>query len=194
VRYRCNCRARAAAHDACATRRGLLGLGALASAGALGLLAGCESRETAAASIAPVEIGRGTSCSLDGMLLADYPGPKAQLHVDGRAEPMFFCDTVELFSTLLSGEQALAVRAVHVQDMGRAEWEEPKGHWIDARGAFFVVGGRRHGSMGPTIASFARDEDARRFTGDFGGRVLRFAEIKADMVDLSGGAKHDGRM
>lgn len=194
MRFQCSCRARAASHGACVTRRGLLGLGALASVGALGLLAGCESGKSASAGIVPVEIGRATSCSLDGMLLADYPGPKAQVHVDGRAEPMFFCDTVELFATLLSGEQSLAVRAIFVQDMGRAEWEEPKGHWIDARGAFFVVGGRRHGSMGPTVGSFAQDEDARRFAADYGGKVLRYAEVTADMVDLSGGAKHDGRM
>jgi copper chaperone NosL len=190
---RCTCRDRAAP-GACAGRRGLLGLAALAALGGVPLLAGCERAADGEAALQPVEVARGTSCELDGMLLADYPGPKAQLLVAGRATPMFFCDTVELFDTLLSGERALAVRAVFVQDMGRADWEQPVGHWIDARAAFFVVGGRRHGSMGPTIGSFAAEADASAFASQWGGKVLRFAEIRADMVDLSGGGKHDGRM
>ena len=128
------------------------------------------------------------------MLLADYPGPKAQIHYAGQEKPSFFCDTIELFNTLLAGEQVRAVRAVYVQDMGKADWNEPKGHWIDAKAAVYVVGGKRHGSMGPTIGSFAQETDAQKFATEYGGKVLRFGNIKADMVDLSGGALHDTRM
>ena len=93
-----------------------------------------------------------------------------------------------------AGEQVRAVRAVYVQDMGQADWNEPKGHWIDAKTAVYVLGSKRHGSMGPTIASFAQEADAAKFAGEHGGKVLRFADIKLDMVDLSGGALHDTRM
>jgi copper chaperone NosL len=48
--------------------------------------------------------------------------------------------------------------------------------------------------MGPTIASFAQEPDAAKFAAEHGGKVLRFAEITRDMVDLSGGALHDTRM
>lgn len=48
--------------------------------------------------------------------------------------------------------------------------------------------------MGPTLASFTREADAQAFAGQFGGRVLKFAEVTPDMADLSGGAQHDGRM
>lgn len=144
--------------------------------------------------VAPVEIDRGTSCELDGMLLADYPGPKAQIHYVGQDEPSFFCDTIELFNTLLAGEQVKAVKAVYVQDMGSTDWEQPSGHWIDAKTATYVLGSKRTGSMGPTIASFAQEADAKKFVTDHGGRVLRFADIKPDMVDLSGGAAHDSKM
>ena len=58
----------------------------------------------------------------------------------------------------------------------------------------YVVGGKRHGSMGPTIGSFAQETDAQKFATEYGGKVLRFGDIKADMVDLSGGALHDTRM
>mgnify|MGYP003591335667 CR=1 FL=1 len=166
----------------------------LATLTALALLGGCSDKAAQQQSLAPVEIDRATSCELDGMLLSDYAGPKAQIHYAGQDKPSFFCDTVELFNTLLAGEQVRAVRAVYVQDMGQADWEHPQGHWIDAKGAFYVVGGKRHGSMGPTIGSFAQEQDAAKFAQEFGGKVLRFADIKLDMVDLSGGALHDTRM
>ena len=181
----------------CTTRRQLLGWAALASLGTLtGLtgLTGCSQADNSAQSLQPQEIDRTTSCELDGMLLADYPGPKAQVHYAAQDKPSFFCDTVELFSTLLAGEQVRAARAIYVQDMGKADWDAPQGHWIDAKTAFFVLGSKRHGSMGPTIGSFAQEADATKFAAEHGGKVLRFGDIKADMVDLSGGALHDTRM
>jgi len=195
MNYTCSCRRRhGAAGDACGERRQLLGLAVLAALGSLGGLAGCGERSGGSQALAPVEIDRATSCELDGMLLADYPGPKAQVHYVGQEKPSFFCDTVELFSTLLAGEQVRAVKAAYVQDMGQTDWERPSGHWIDAKTAVYVLGSKRHGSMGPTIASFAQEADAARFAAEYGGKVLRFADIKPDMVDLSGGALHDTRM
>ena len=178
----------------CITRRRALGMAAFTALATSSLLAGCGDKTAEQQSLAPVEIDGATSCELDGMLLADYPGPKAQIHYAGQEKPSFFCDTIELFNTLLAGEQVRAVRAVYVQDMGKADWNEPKGHWIDAKTAVYVLGSKRHGSMGPTIASFAQEADAAKFAGEHGGKVLRFADIKLDMVDLSGGALHDTRM
>ena len=163
----------------------------LACAAALPLFAACGVRETAAL---PVEIDRSTSCELDGMLLADYPGPKAQIHYAGLAAPHFFCDTVEMFAMLLRPEQVRVVRAAFVQDMGRADWYQPVGHWIDARGAFYVEGSRRRGAMGRTLASFSMENDARGFAAQWGGQVLAYAQVKPEMVDLTGGALHDTQM
>jgi len=157
------------------------------------LLAGCESSEAKAA-LKPAEIDPATTCDLDGMLLADYPGPKGQILYVGAAAPVFCCDTVELFSLLLKPEQVRAVRAAFVQDMARADWEQPRGHWIDAKAASYVVGSKRDGSMGPTFASFAEATAAAEFARQYGGKVLRFAEITTEMADLSGGAQHDMRM
>ncbi|MEW5889236.1 MAG: nitrous oxide reductase accessory protein NosL [Pseudomonadota bacterium] len=162
-----------------------------ASALLCALLAACGPAEQP--SLRPLEITRDTVCSLDGMILADYPGPKAQIHYD-QGPPDFFCDTLELFSIYLRPEQQKRVRALYVQDMGKADWNNPQGHWIDARSAFFVHGSKKHGSMGPTLASFAREEDARSFAGRYGGKVLRFAEVTPDMVSLDGGALHDQKM
>jgi len=159
----------------------------------VGLVAGCDSAGHAQA-MGPMEIDASTTCELDGMLLADYPGPKGQVLYSGQDKPQFFCDTVELLHTLLLPEQVQAVAAAYVQDMGKADWDKPRGQWIDAKTALYVVGGKRHGSMGPTIASFALASDAQSFVQQWGGKVVRFADIKPDMVDLSGGALHDTKM
>jgi copper chaperone NosL len=158
------------------------------------LMGGCGKEGGTQASTAPQDFGPATACELDGMLLAEYPGPKAQVHYAGAAAATFFCDTVELFSALLRPEQVREVRAAYVQDMGRADWAQPRGHWVDAKTAWYVVGGRRHGSMGPTFVSFGAEDAARLFHAQQGGQVLRFADIKPEMADLSGGAKQDMKM
>ena len=159
-----------------------------------GLLAACGSDDSGRAQVVPIEIDRSTACALDGMLLADYPGPKAQIHYEDTTEPDFFCDTVEMFNIYLTPEQARRVVALYVQDMGKAAWDHPEGHWIDARGAHYVIGSQRLGSMGPTIASFAAEADAQEFAAEHGGKLLRFDEVKPEMVRLDGGALHDQSM
>lgn len=166
---------------------------ALAALGTLGL-AGC-SRDSADAGTATVaDFGADASCALDGMLLAEYPGPKGQLLVAGQMQPEWYCDTLELLNVLLQPEQVRKLRGAWVQDMGRADWERPRGHWVDARQAHYVLGSRRKGSMGATAASFADAAAAQAFQTQHGGRVLAFPDIRPDMVDLSGGALHDTRM
>ena len=172
-------------------RRALLGLLALT---ALAPLAACGERPSGAASVAPVEITRSTSCELDGMLLMDYPGPKGQIHFAGADQPAFYCDTMEVLNTLLLPEQVRKVNAVYVQDMGKTDWDNPQGAWIDARSALYVRGSKRKGSMGPTFASFGSELDARQFIAQHGGELLRMPDIKPEMVDLRGGANLDSRM
>ncbi len=176
-------------HRPCTNRRRFL-----LAVGAATVLAACGRPTDGSGATAAVEIDRGTSCALDGMLLADYPGPKAQIHYTGRPEPDFFCDTVEMFHVHLNPEIIQPVQAIFVQDMGKADWDEPRGHWIDARTAWYVHGSSRRGSMGPTIASFGSEADAAKFAEQFGGEPGRFSDITADMVILDGGALHDSRM
>lgn len=176
-------------HPICHGRRRLL-LAGLAT----GLLAACGQTVTGSGPLLPVDIDRSTACALDGMLLADYPGPKAQIHYEGRTDPDFHCDLVEMFALYLNPEQVRQVRAMFVQDMGKADWETPRGHWVEARGAWYVIGSSRRGAMGPTIGSFAGEADAQRFAGRYGGRIHRFEDITPDMVTLDGGALHDQGM
>lgn len=174
--------------------RSFVGLAGFAALG--GVLAGCKDGGDAGAGPAtPKDFDTATACELDGMTLADYPGPKGQIQVESpQPATLFYCDTVELLSELLRPEQVRKVKAAYVQDMGSADWDAPRGHWTDARSAWYVVGGRRKGSMGPTIASFAQAADAQAFTQTWGGKVLPFAQITPELVDLRGGSSGDGRM
>lgn len=173
------------------TRRRLIcGCAAIAAVS----LIGCGRKEAGDDAGKPREIAAQSSCSLDGMLLSDYPGPKGQVIYKGSSEVNWFCDSMELLSTLLKPEQVRPLLAAHVQDMAKADWDKPVGHWVDARLAVYVLGSKRHGSMGPTAASFADEAGAKVFAQQWGGRVLRFAEITPEMADLSGGALHDSRM
>lgn len=176
-------------HHRCLSRRRFL-----LAAAASGLLAACGQGEGGKTAVVALEIGSGTSCALDGMLLADYPGPKAQIHYRDVAEPDWFCDTIEMFSIYLNPEQARAVSAIFVQDMGKADWDKPVGHWIDAKAAIYVFGSKRLGSMGPTAAAFSTEADAKAFAEQYGGTLLRFDEVTPDRVILDGGALHDQKM
>jgi len=154
------------------------------------LMSGCEQTTVTAQ---PEELQAGTACSLDGMLLLDYPGPKAQIHY-ASGETEFFCDTTEMFSMLLQPEQRRKVTAAYTQDMGATEWRKPVGHWIDARTAFYVKDSKLMGSMGPTFAAFAKQTDAEAFIKEQGGKLYRYDEITPEMADLRGGAQHDHNM
>lgn len=157
----------------------------------VGLLTACSS--DSASNAAPKDFSEGDACVLDGMYLADFPGPKGQLrYADGRVD--WFCDTVELLHTLLAPESVESITGAFVQDMAKADWERPRGHWIDARSAFYVFGSSRLGSMGPTAVSFAHRADAEAFARNYGGTVKTFAEVTTEDVRLDGAALHDDKM
>lgn len=193
--YTCQCQTRIDLDDGpCRARRKMLAFATLATLGSAWGLVACSDGAGNAVALAPMEITPATVCELDGMVLADYPGPKAQIQYKGQSTPTYFCDTVELFNAVLAPEQVKAIAAIWVQDMGKADWEQPRGHWFDAKTGIYVVGSKRRGSMGPTIASFLVEADAKKFVEHYGGKLLRFGEIKLSTVDLSGGALHDTRM
>jgi copper chaperone NosL len=156
------------------------------------LLAACD-QDTPTQAAGPEPIVERTYCSLDGMRLADYPGPKAQIrYAQGR--PDFFCDTVEMFAVALGAEQQRRMTALYVQDMKQADWQHPGDRWIDARRAAYVSGSDQRGSMGATLVPFSDDADAQAFARKHGGKVLHFADVTPDMVALDGGALHDTAM
>lgn len=155
------------------------------------LLPACNQTGTKTA--VALEPTRETACELDGMILKDYPGPKAQIHY-AEGKPEFFCDLMEVFSMLLMPEQMRSVTGAFVQDMGKTEWKRPEGNWIDAKSAFYVAGSKKMGSMGPTLGSFASMQDAEAFVKIEGGKILRYEQVTADVLNKGGDATHDTGM
>lgn len=162
----------------------LNGRARLAGIAAILLLAACSPAIQQALAQEP---SADTACALDGMVLQDFPGPKAQIQY-GEGKPDFYCDLMELFAVVLAPEQKRAVAGLFVQDMGKADWEHPQGHWIAAKSASYVVGSRKSGSMGPTLASFSTAQEATAFAKAEGGKVLPFEQITAAMLTPSGAA------
>jgi len=155
---------------------------------ALVLLAACSQ---GASNVVAQEPGADTACALDGMVLKDFPGSKAQVqYVEGK--PDYYCDLMELFSVMLAPESKRQVAGVFVQDMGKADWDKPVGHWIAAKDALYVVGSKKQGSMGPTFGAFSNAQDAAAFVQKQGGKVLPYNQITAAMLDTRG-AMDDAR-
>jgi copper chaperone NosL len=160
----------------------------LASVAAFVLLGACSHAVQRGLAQEP---GADTACALDGMVLQDFPGPKAQIQY-AEGTPDFYCDLTELFAVLLAPEHKRAVAGLFVQDMGKADWAHPQGHWIAARTALYVVGSSKAGSMGPTFGSFASQQDAAAFVKQQGGRVVPFELITPAMVSARHAAAHQG--
>lgn len=152
------------------------------------LLAACSQATVSALAQEP---DAGTACALDGMVLQDFPGSKAQVHYT-EGEPDYYCDLMELFAVLLAPEHKRKVAAVYVQDVGKTDWAKPSGHWIAAKDALFVVGSKKQGSMGPTFGAFSNARDAAAFVQKEGGTVVPFDQVTAAMLD-TGGAAGDAR-
>ncbi len=129
----------------------------------------------------PVEIRSGESCTLCGMIITDYPGPKAQIHYrDGRVDK--FCCVQEMMSLYLQPDRPRGITAIYVTDMADRDWKKP-GRWIDAENAFYVYGATVSGAMGAEVIPFSDRASAERFMKSHGERILRFSEITLGMLE-----------
>lgn len=165
------------------TRRRVLGLAGIS--GLVLLSAGCDRAHHAqSAEQPPVDIGPGDTCAVCGMEIDRFPGPRGEAYVEVSNRPLKFCSTRDFFAWVLQPEHTGIAGRRYVQDMAQNLWRRPRGHWIDARTAWYVADQPLPGAMGPTFASFARRADAAGFVGRHGGRVLRYAEITPDSVSL----------
>ena len=120
------------------------------------------------------------------MVLVEHPGPKAQIFLAGRADPLWFTQVRDAIAFTRLPEEPRDITAIWVNDMGRAtNWEAPEaGAWADARSAWFVIAS----AAGPAAwaprkrsrsePSRPRGPSRRRMAA----RVVRLAEIPDDYV------------
>jgi copper chaperone NosL len=154
------------------------------------LLAGCGEDEQAKTPPPPQELTREAVGNYCGMIVADHPGPKAQLFLKKRADPIWFSSVRDAIAFTMLPEEPKAIAAIYVNDMGKAmNWESPEpGTWIEARNAWFVVGSSRTGGMGaPETVPFSEKTAAETFAAKYGGRLVRFEDIPSDYVLSSAG-------
>jgi copper chaperone NosL len=148
------------------------------------LLGACSGEEKVAvpAPVTMTEEAVGHYCQ---MIVLDHAGPKAQVHLAGAADPLWFTQVRDAFVFDRLPEETAEVAAIYVNDMSAAKsWEEPGAdNWILAREAVYVIGSRKRGGMGaPEFVPFSKQEAAERFASDFGGSVVAFSQISDEMV------------
>jgi copper chaperone NosL len=153
-------------------------------------LGGCNEREAAEAPPPPHELTQRTMGHYCGMNVLEHPGPKGQILLASRLEPVWFSSARDTLSFTMLPEEPKDIRAIYVSDMGKAAtWEEPgASNWVEARQASFVIGSQKKGGMGADEAvPFSDRSAAEKFASENGGRVVAFAEVPKDYI-LGGGA------
>lgn len=154
-------------------------------------LAGCKEQKAAEAPPPPRELTQVAMGHYCGMNVLEHSGPKGQIILASRLQPVWFSSARDTLSFTMLPEEAKDIRAIYVSDMGKApSWEEPgPANWIDARKASFVIGSRMKGGMGADEAvPFSDRSAAEKFASENGGRVVAFPEVPKDYV-LGGGAE-----
>ncbi|APO78781.1 nitrous oxidase accessory protein NosL (plasmid) [Rhizobium etli 8C-3] len=147
------------------------------------LLAACEKSETAAPPamlLMPEAVDH--YC---GMNVLEHPGPKGQIILESRDEPVWFTSSRDAVAFTKLPEEPKDIAAIYVSDMSRApSWEHPgNDNWIDARQAHYVIGSSLRGGMGaPETVPFSSREAAAAFAAENGGKVVLFEEISESYV------------
>jgi copper chaperone NosL len=155
-----------------------------AFAGALAL-AGCNDQATVEAPPSPHEMTASAIGHYCGMNVMEHTGPKGQIILASRKEPVWFSSARDAISFTMLPEEPKDIRAVYVSDMAKApDWDKPGAtNWVNARQATFVIGSRRKGGMGGDEAvPFSDRAAAETFAMANGGRVVAFAEVPKEYV------------
>ena len=142
-------------------------------------LVACREDDTAARPD-PVSMSEEAVGHFCQMALLEHPGPKAQVHLSGLIDPLFFSQVRDAIAYQRMPEQSHLITAIYVSDMGAAaSWEDPGAdNWIAADDAHYVVGADVTGGMGaPELVPFSDRAAAETFTGENGGTILALAEI-----------------
>lgn len=159
------------------------------------MLAACQ--EETAQNVDPVPLTPDTIGHYCQMTLAEHPGPKAQVHLDGLPQaPLFFSQVRDAIAYARLPERDHRILAIWVSDMGAegATWDDPgAGNWVDANVAVYVVGSDMEGGMGADeLVPFADADAAAGFAALHHGRVMGLEQIPDSAVIPADGPQDDG--
>lgn len=147
------------------------------------MLAACGDEADTAQAPPPVTPDREASTYFGHMILVDHLGPKAQIHLKSKDQPLWFPAVRDAVAfTVLPGE-AKDITAIYVTDMAAGDgWDHPQ-TWMPAAAATYVIGSDRVGGMGmPEAVPFSDRAAAEAFAQDHGGRLVSWDEIPEDYV------------
>lgn len=147
------------------------------------LLLACEENQVAIPP--PVELTGDAIGHYCSMVVAEHPGPKAQIFAGNDTEPVWFPSVRDMFAYTMLPEENQDIRAIYVSDTGASADIETiaEGAWIEARDAFYVLGSPVNGGMGqPETVPFADQEKAVAFATRHGGEVVTFDEVTIDHI------------
>jgi len=146
-------------------------------------LAACQ--EDAARAPDPVSMTSEALSHFCLMQVDRHPGPKAQIHLAGLPDPIFFAQVRDALAYVKGPERDGDILAFYVSDMGAAPgWADPGAdNWIVAETGHFVVGAEVTGGMGaPEIVPFSTRAGAQGFAAQKGGAVMSLGDIPAETV------------
>lgn len=114
-----------------------------------------------------------------GMIVLNHSGPKGQVQLSNREQPLWFTSVRDTLAFARSPEEPKNITAIFVNNMENTSWEKPGDDtWIDARTAWYVLDSGRTGGMGaPESIPFGSQQSATTFTEKHGGRILGYNDI-----------------
>jgi copper chaperone NosL len=133
----------------------------------------------------PAEVTSDSVAEFCGMSLNEHAGPKAQIFLQGEANPHWFASVHNAFAYTMLREQPHEIAAFYVNDMGKAKnWDRPEaGTWIEAHKAVFVIESRRRGGMDESEAvPFSDRVAAAAFSREYGGRLIGFTNMPKSYI------------
>lgn len=157
---------------------------AIGLAAALLALSGCNEKK-AAEMPKPHALTAEAIGHYCGMNVLEHPGPKGQIILESRIDPVWFSSARDTIAFTLLPEEPKDIAAIYVSDMGVApSWAEPGAdNWTDAKTATFVIGSDAAGGMGgDEVVPFADKAKAEAFVAAHGGRTVAFDAIPPETV------------
>jgi len=118
------------------------------------------------------------------MTVINHDGPKGQIILSDKPQPLWFTSVRETISFTLSPEEPKNIVAIYVNDMSNASWDNPGAdNWIDAQQAWFVLNSNRTGGMGAAEAvPFSSKQNAELFVSEYGGDIYGFSDIPKSYI------------
>ncbi len=148
----------------------------------VGNLLACEKSQV---SYSPETLTRQHTCALDGMIVADYKGPKGQIvWKDGSRS--FYCDVREAMFSWVNPVEQNRIAKLYVQDFSGVEWGAHKDRWVEAASVSFVIDSQQKGAMGVSYVPFSVTADAAAFQQQFGGKIVALDAINEQTLAVSG--------